>query len=132
MPRVHGQKLRKHQKFLRKYAHGYWGRHGKCYRMGRNKVIKSWVIGTRNRKVRRRVAKTLWNYRIGAASAEHDIAYSRFMGAIRRDNIGLNRKMLADLALNEPYTFKQIADHSKQCCIKYFIPPSHYFIHKNY
>ena len=95
-------------------------------------MIRSWIQATRGRHLRRRAARKLWNYRIGAAAVEHDIAYSRFMGAIRRDNIALNRKMLADFALNEPYTFREIAEHSKECCIKYFIPPSHIYMHKNY
>ena len=130
--RIKGQKLRKHQKFVKTWAHGFWGRHGNCYRIAKNKVIHSWIHAVRGRIYRKREARRLWNYRIGAASAEHDIAFSRFMGAIRRDNIGLNRKMLADLALNEPYTFREITEHSKQCCIKYHIPPSHYYMHKNF
>lgn len=132
MPNVRGQSLRKHQRFLKTHAYGFWNRHGRCWRIGKNKVIHSWLHAKRGRIYRKREARRLWNYRIGAAAVEHDIAYSRFMGAIRKDNIALNRKMLADLALNEPYTFREIAEHSKQSCVKYFIPPSHYYIHKNY
>ena len=86
----------------------------------------------RGRKLGRRTGKKLWMYRIGAASAEHDISYSRFVGSLQRDNVWVNRKILADLALNEPYSFRELANHAKVCCSVYRIPATHYFIPKNF
>ena len=132
MPRVRGQGLRKHQRWLTKWAGGFWGRSSSVYVLSLSKVRQTWINSVRGRHAGRRRARQLWQFRIGAASAEHDIAYSRFICSLQRDNIWLNRKMLADFALNEPYTFREIANHAKVCSAKYRVPPSHFFAHKNY
>ena len=132
MPRVKRQLTRKHQRWLNKWAAGYYHRQSKCYRLSLSKVRHGWLFAVKGRREGRRNSKKLWNFRIGAASAEHDISYSRFVGALQRDNIWVNRKMLADLALNEPYSFREFANHAKVCCAIYRIPPTHYFIPKNF
>ncbi|ETO20496.1 50S ribosomal protein L20 [Reticulomyxa filosa] len=97
-----------------------------------SKVFQASKIRKKMGSRARRTRNILYMQRISAASAEHDISYSRLLGALRRDNVWLSRPMLCDFALNEPYTFRELSTHAKLCCGLYNIPPSHFYIHKNY
>ena len=111
MARVRKNKKLKHQIYLKTWMTGGKGRRYRCYRLAYPWVIKRMTWATHGRHMRRRITRHIWFGRIGAASAEHDIAYSRLINSLHKDNIWLNRKMLADFALNEPYSFRSICEH---------------------
>lgn len=93
-----------------KAAKGFFGRRKNVWTVAKNAVEKAMVYSTRDRKVKKRDFRALWIQRINAATREHGISYSQFMGKLSKANIGLNRKVLADLAMNHPAAFKAILD----------------------
>jgi len=109
MPRAtNNPAARARRKRVLKLAKGQWGRRKNVYTVAKNSVEKGLVYAYRDRKVKKRTFRALWIQRINAAAREHGMSYSQFMGKIHEQNIGLNRKVLADLAMNEPDTFKAI------------------------
>ncbi len=109
MPRAtNNPAARARRKRVLKLAKGQWGRRKNVYTVAKNSVEKGLVYAYRDRKVKKRTFRALWIQRINAAAREHGMSYSQFMGKIHEQNIGLNRKVLADLAMNEPETFKAI------------------------
>lgn len=92
---------------------GYWGRSKNCWRIAMRRVFKALQYTYRDRKVRRREVKKGWIRTINAGVREHDVNYSRFVYGLNRSNIILDRKILADLIQNEPYSFKAIVDEVK-------------------
>ncbi len=96
-----------------KAAKGYFGARSKVYTVAKNAVEKGWLYAYRDRKSKKRLFRRLWIARINAATRSHGIAYSRFIHALSGQGIALNRKALADLALNHPQTFKAIVDKVK-------------------
>jgi len=104
--------LKKRRKVL-KAAKGYWGSHSKLYRVAKQSVMKAEshaYIGRRNKK---RDFRTLWIARINAACRMNDISYSRFMHGLKVNNINLNRKVLAELAVNDMEAFKGLVAKAK-------------------
>ena len=99
-------------------AKGFQGRGRNCMRITIPRVEKSLVYAYRDRKVKRREYRKQWIMSINAAVREHNINYSNFIHGLNNSNILLNRKILADLAINEPYSFKAVVDEIK---IKPFI-----------
>merc|ERR1719499_252997 len=97
--------LIKHKKVLRLAKH-FGGRHRTSYKLALRKLHKSWLHAFKGRKERGREMRKHWIVRINAATREHDMAYSRYIAGLQGDSIWLNRKMMADLAVNEPYSFK--------------------------
>ncbi|BBM71780.1 50S ribosomal protein L20 [Rhodothermus marinus] len=89
-------------------AKGYWGRRSKIYTIAKHAVEKALQYAYRDRRQRKRQFRRLWIIRINAAARQNGTTYSRFMGAVRQADIQLNRKVLADLAVNDPNTFSQI------------------------
>mmetsp|Transcript_9511 Transcript_9511/g.13498 ORF Transcript_9511/g.13498 Transcript_9511/m.13498 type:complete len:157 (-) Transcript_9511:65-535(-) len=111
MSRTSGaNRAKKHKKFLKEYAKGYRGRSKNCYSIAIRRVHRAWQYAYRDRKVKRREWRKLWITRISAGSRQYNWSYSRFIPACNRSNIQLNRKILANLAGQEPFAFKAIVD----------------------
>ncbi|MEZ4921328.1 MAG: 50S ribosomal protein L20 [Saprospiraceae bacterium] len=95
-------------------ARGYFGARSKVYTVAKNALEKGWQYAYRDRKYKKRTFRRLWIARINAATRQEGLSYSRFMHALSQKGIALNRKALADLALNHPSTFKAIVDSVKK------------------
>jgi large subunit ribosomal protein L20 len=91
-------------------ARGYFGARSKVYTVAKNTLEKGWQYAFRDRRFKKRTFRRLWIARINAATRAHGVNYSRFIHALGQTGIGLNRKALADLALNHPATFKAVLD----------------------
>jgi len=96
-----------------KQAKGYYGRRKNVHTVAKNAVEKGLTYAYRDRKQKKRNFRSLWVQRINAAAREHGMSYSVFMGKVTDKGIKLNRKVLADLALNNPDAFKAIVDAVK-------------------
>lgn len=96
-----------------KMAKGYFGRRKNVWTVAKNAVEKGLVYAYRDRKQKKRDFRALWIQRINAGAREHGLSYSALMGALKKANIDLNRKVLADLAMNHPEAFKSIVDKVK-------------------
>ena len=96
-----------------KLAKGYFGRRKNVWTVAKNAVEKGLVYAYRDRKAKKRDFRGLWIQRINAGAREYGLSYSQFMGALKRANINLNRKVLADLAMNHPAAFKGIVEKVK-------------------
>lgn len=109
MSRVKSGKVSKnrHKKIL-KLAKGYRGRSNNCFRVAIEKVEKALQYAYRDRRNRKRDFRGLWIQRINAAVREHDLVYSQFMGGLKKATIDIDRKVLAELAVNNPQGFADI------------------------
>jgi len=94
-------------------AKGYWGSRSKVFTVAKNTVEKGLQYAYRDRKVKKREFRGLWIQRINAGAREHGVSYSQLIGKLAAKNIGLNRKVLADLAMNHKDAFKAIIDAVK-------------------
>lgn len=99
----------RHKKIL-KAAKGMTLSRRNSSRLGRQGVVKSLQYAYRDRRVRKRTMRSLWNTRINAAVREYDMTYSVFMNKLKTSNVTLDRKILSELAVNEPAAFKKIVD----------------------
>jgi large subunit ribosomal protein L20 len=108
--------VRSHQKHLkiRQATKGMTHSRRRSVRMGRQGVIKALQYAYRDRRNHKRTFRTLWNARINAAAREHGLSYSQLINNLKKAEIKLNRKMLAELAVNEPAAFKGIIDTVKK------------------
>ena len=114
MPRsVNNVASRARRKKVLKQAKGYWGRRSNVWTVAKNAVEKGLVYSYRDRKQKKREIRGLWIQRINAGVREHGMSYSQFMGAIKTASVDLNRKVLADLAMNHPTAFKAIVEKVK-------------------
>lgn len=102
----------KHQK-IRKATKGFTKSNRSSVKRGKQAVVKSLQFATRDRKNRKRTFRQLWNARINAAAREHGITYSVFINGLKKANVTLDRKVLAELAVNEPAAFKAVIDATK-------------------
>ena len=98
---------------MMKHAKGYFGRRKNVWTVSKNAVEKGWTYAYRDRKAKKREFRALWIQRINAGAREHGLSYSQFMGKLSAAGIEINRKALADLAMNEPKAFKAIVDQVK-------------------
>ncbi|MFN6944125.1 MAG: 50S ribosomal protein L20 [Cytophagaceae bacterium] len=106
MPRsVPAVASRAKRKKILKLAKGYFGRRKNVYTVAKNAVEKGMVYAYRDRKQKKREFRALWIQRINAAVREHGMSYSEFMGKLSKSEVNLNRKVLADLAMNDPAAF---------------------------
>ena len=109
MPRsVNTVASRQKRKKILKKAKGYFGRRKNVYTVAKNAVEKALTYAYRDRKVKKRIFRSLWITRINAASREHGISYSQLINKLKSKNITINRKVLADLAMNDPKKFEEI------------------------
>ena len=115
MARVKGgmNAKRKHNKVL-KLAKGFRGARSKQYRVAKQSVMRALTESYRGRKERKRQFRELWITRINAACRLNDISYSKFMYGLKKANIVLNRKMLAELAVSDEKAFAKLAETAKQ------------------
>jgi len=105
--------VKKRRKIL-KQAKGYFGAKSKLYRTAREQVMKSGQYAYEGRKQKKRDFRALWITRINAACRINDISYSRFISGLKKANVSLNRKVLADLAVREPATFASLVETAKK------------------
>lgn len=114
MPRIKRavNSIKKRRKIF-KLSKGYFGRKSKNYRIARQAVMKSYNYAFIGRKLRKRDFRKLWIARINAAARMCDISYSRLMYGLKVAGITLNRKMLAELAVNDFEAFKALAETAK-------------------
>lgn len=96
-----------------KQAKGYYGRRKNVWTVAKNAVEKAMLYAYRDRRNKKRNFRSLWIARINAGARQHGLSYSQFMGAVKANNIELNRKVLADLAMNHPEAFKAIVEKVK-------------------
>lgn len=96
-----------------KLAKGYWGARGNVLTVAKNTVEKGLGYAYRDRRTKKRNFRSLWIMRINAGAREHGMSYSELMGKIHAKGLDLNRKTLADLALNHPQAFKAVIDSVK-------------------
>ncbi len=96
-----------------KQAKGYFGRRKNVWTVAKNAVEKAMLYAYRDRRNKKRTFRSLWITRINAGARQHGMSYSQFMGKVKAENIELNRKVLADLAMNHPDAFKAIVDQVK-------------------
>ncbi|MFC1700140.1 50S ribosomal protein L20 [Patescibacteria group bacterium] len=115
MPRVKGgpRAHLRHKKVI-KLAKGYRGSRSKLYKRAREATIRAGEHAFAGRKLRKRDMRRLWIKRINAALTPYEISYSRFMPALKKAKIDLNRKMLSEIALNDPEGFKEIVEKLKK------------------
>ena len=114
MPRsVNTVAARTRRKKIMKSAKGYWGRRSNVWTVAKNAVEKGLTYAYRDRKVKKRDFRQLWIQRINAGARLEGMSYSEFMGKLKKANIDLNRKVLADLAMNHPDAFKAIVKKLK-------------------
>ncbi|MDB4496138.1 50S ribosomal protein L20 [Flavobacteriaceae bacterium] len=114
MPRsVNSVASRNRRKKILKAAKGYFGRRKNVYTVAKNAVEKAMTYAYRDRKNNKRNFRSLWVMRINAGARLHGMSYSQFMGKVKANNIELNRKVLADLAMNNPEAFKAIVEKVK-------------------
>jgi len=96
-----------------KLAKGYFGRRKNVWTVSKNAVEKGLTYQYRDRKTKKRNFRSLWIQRINAGARMHGMSYSEFMGKVNAKGVELNRKVLADLALNHPEAFKAVVDQVK-------------------
>ena len=114
MPRVkRGVTARARHKKVLDQAKGYRGRRKNVYRIAKQAVMKAGQYAYRDRRARKRVFRRLWIVRINAASREMGVSYSKFMAGLKKAQIGIDRKVLADMAVNDPAAFGAIVEKVK-------------------
>ena len=102
----------KHKKILKK-AKGYSAANSRVLRAAKQAVTRAGAYAYRDRRVKKREFRALWIIRIGAAAQENGISYSRFMNGLAKAGVGLDRKVLADLAMNDKAAFTSLATQAK-------------------
>jgi len=114
MPRsVNSVAKRARRKKVLKQAKSYFGRRKNVWTVAKNAVEKAMLYAYRDRRNKKRSFRALWIQRINAGARQNGMSYSQFMGKLKANNIELNRKVLADLAMNNPEAFKAIVDKVK-------------------
>ncbi len=114
MPRsVNSVAAKARRKAILKAAKGYFGRRKNVHTVAKNAVEKGMQYAYRDRKNKKRTFRALWIQRINAGTRQYGMSYSQFMGKVHANGIELNRKVLADLAMNHPEAFKAVVDKVK-------------------
>ena len=105
---------RRRHKSILKEAQGFRGRRKSCYKLAKDAVHRAWKFSYRDRKVRKRDFRALWNIRINAAAREMGMTYSRLVFGLKSAGVEVNRKLLADLANSDPVAFAAIASQARE------------------
>jgi large subunit ribosomal protein L20 len=100
---------RRHHKKVLKMVKGQWGTRGRLFRRSNEAMLKSLWYAYRDRRTRKRDMRRLWIVRINAASRLSGLSYSRFMYGLKKANVEIDRKLLADIAVRDAATFKKLA-----------------------
>ena len=115
MARVKGAMMsRKRRNKILKMAKGYWGSKSKHFKMANQAVMKSGVYAYTGRKLKKRDFRQLWITRISAGCKMNGMNYSTFMNGLKKAGVMINRKMLAELAVNDKAAFAQLTDTAKK------------------
>lgn len=115
MPRVKNSVYtRRKRKKVLKLAKGYVGSRGKLFKIANQQIMKSLAYAYRDRKARKRDFRKLWIARINAAARNNGLSYSKLMGGLKNAGVGVNRKMLADMAVRDPAAFKELVDVARE------------------
>ena len=104
---------RKRHKKVLKLAKGYFGARSKQFRAAKGSVMRAMAASYKGRKLRKRDFRKLWIARINAAARMNGMSYSRFINGLKKSNIDLNRKMLADMAVNDEAAFAKLVEVAK-------------------
>ncbi len=114
MPRVkRGVQARARHKKVLKQAKGYYGARSRVYRVAKQAVTKAGQYAYRDRRQRKRQFRSLWIVRINAAARENGLSYSRFIAGLKKANVEVDRKVLADLAVRDKAAFAALAERAK-------------------
>jgi len=115
MPRARSviPRHKRHKKIL-KLAKGYRGARSKLYRTAKDAVWRAGVYAYRDRRQRKRLMRALWITRLTAACRQRGLRYSEFINGLKRAEVGLNRKMLSELAIREPAAFDKLVDLARE------------------
>ena len=114
MPRVkRGNSRLQSRKKILKRSKGFYGKRRNCYKIAKQSVMKALKNAYIDRRRKKREFRKLWITRIGAASKNRGLSYSKFMGGLSKANVELNRKMLADIAIRDPESFDHLVDIAK-------------------
>lgn len=108
-----GVRAHKRHKKILKLARGYRGRKSKLFKMAKQQVVRSMAFSYAHRKRRKRDFRRLWITRINAAARMNDITYNRLMYGLKLAGVNVNRKMMADLAVNDPAAFAKLVEIAK-------------------
>lgn len=108
-----GNVLRKRHKKILKLAKGFKGARSRIFKVANTAVMKKLKYQYRDRRHLKRNMRRLWIVRINAAARQYGMSYSRFMNALKKSDVALNRKMLADMAVNEPEAFAVVIETAK-------------------
>ncbi len=115
MARIKGAiNARKRHKKILKLAKGYWGSRSKQYRVAKQSVMRAMAHAFAGRKQTKREYRRLWITRINAAARNNDISYSKLMNGLKLAGININRKMLAEMAVNDSASFTKLVDSAKR------------------
>lgn len=109
-----GKTAHKRRKKVLKYTKGFkWSRKSK-YKAAKEALLHAWSYAYRDRRTKKREFRKLWQSQISAACHQHNISYSHFIHGLKQKKIGLDRKILADLAKNQPQVFEKIIEKAKE------------------
>lgn len=108
-----GPRRARRRKKILELAEGYWGKRGRAFRIARLQVQRSLQYAYRDRKAKKREFRRLWIARINAAVRMHGLNYSRFMEGLRKANVVINRKVLADMAISDQEAFTRLVEIAK-------------------
>lgn len=108
-----GVNAKKRHKKILKQAKGYFGAKSKLFRPANQAVMKSLSYAYIGRKQRKRDFRKLWITRINAATRLHGMSYSKFISGLKKAGVNINRKMLSEMAINDPQGFKELVDIAK-------------------
>ncbi len=115
MPRVRNSVMtRRRRKKILKLAKGYYGSKSKLFKLANQQVMKSLSYAYRDRKARKRDFRKLWIARINAAARNNGLSYSKFMNGLKKAGVQVNRKMLAELAVDDPAAFKKLVNLAQE------------------
>ncbi len=115
MPRaVDGTRRKDRRKKILNQASGYWGRRSKLTRVAKDTVRKAGQYAYRDRKVKKRDFRQLWIARISAATRAEGLTYSRFINGLNKANIEINRKVLSNMAIEDPASFKALVETARK------------------
>ena len=109
-----GNVLRKRHKKILKLAKGFIGARSRIFKVANTAVMKKLKYQYRDRRNKKRNLRRLWIVRINAAARQHGLSYSKFMNALKKADIQVNRKMLAEMAVNEPEAFSVVEESEKK------------------
>ena len=111
MPRANSSvpRHRRHRKVV-KQAKGYYGARSRNFKAAKDAVEKAGLYAYRDRRQKKRQFRRLWIIRINAAARQNGLSYSQFIAKLKAKEVGLDRKVLADLAMNEPEAFKELVN----------------------